>query len=126
MLTLDDVAADATEEGVVMGLVARMERHCDGMRVTGPHPTRVGEFRGLRFEVECSRRGTRVRTLGAVILAPGGRAFAVLCAAPEHEYARARPAFTELLQTVRILRPVSAPVDPFEAARSVVGDTAGN
>lgn len=122
VLRLDDLASDATEEGLAMRVIARMERHAEDVRVEGPHPTRVGGEKGLRFEMECVRRGTLVRTLGALVLDGRGHAFVILCAAPEVEFRKARPAFIEMLDTVRILRPVTGGVNPFDAAGVGVED----
>ncbi len=121
ILHLADVAGDATEEGVAMRVLARMERHAEEVRVEGPHPTRVGDRKGLRFEVACMRRGTHVRTLGAIILDGRGHGFVILCAAPEPEFPKALPAFIEMMETVRILSPASDRKSPFDAADAVVG-----
>jgi len=121
VLHLDDVAADATEEGVAMKVIACMERHSEDLRVEGPHPARIGDRKGLRFEAGCVRRGTLVRTLAAILLDDRGHAFVILCAAPEAQFYKAHPAFIEMLEAVRVLGATTARLDPFDAADADVG-----
>ena len=104
-----------------MKVIACMERHSEDLRVEGPHPTRIGDRKGLRFEAECVRRGTLVRTLAAILLDDRGHAFVILCAAPEAQFYKAHPAFIEMLEAVRVLGATTARLDPFDAADADVG-----
>lgn len=124
VLRIDDVAKDATEEGVAMRVLARMERHADDIRIEGPYPTRLGARKALRFEVECMRRGTRLKTLGAIVLDGRGHGFVILCAAPELDFVTAKPSFIEMLDTIRILEDAGETSNPFAIASD--GVDAGN
>lgn len=114
---LEDLKPGATEEGVALDLITRMEKAAEEVKVRGPEPGKVGERDGLRFEITCRRRGTRVTTRGGILL-DGRRAFIVLCAAPTANFQDALPGFLEVMESVNILAPPESveKEDPFQTA----------
>ncbi len=116
VLRFDDPETGVTEEGLTMGLLSQMERSSEDFRVAVSAAPSLNEAGRLVFEATCRRRGVTIRTLGAVISGDDARAFAVLCAAPEAEFPRARPAFLELLASVELLSSESQQPGPFELA----------
>jgi hypothetical protein len=116
VLRIDNIAKDATEEGIALNVLSRMERQSTEFRSDGAFPARIGDRSGLRWSATCYRRGSRVRTLGALVLDQQGHAFVILCAAPELNFKAAKPAFLELFQSVRFLTPLEDLRDPFDLA----------
>lgn len=110
-----------TEEGVLLHLIERMQEGATDFKVEGPYPARVGDRSGLRFEVTCYRRGSRIQTMGAVLLDGRGRAFLILGACSDLHGKLARPAFIELFDSIRLLDPPAATLSPFDRAEATLG-----
>lgn len=115
------IEADATEEGVALEVLGRIQRGSEQAVLEQLRPETVGARKGVQFLLRGMRRGEVVKTLGAVVL-DGGQGFCFLCASPEGSYTAALPGFLDLLGSVRILAEKGQASDPWELAESALSE----
>lgn len=120
VIHLPAAGGDPTEDGAALRLLTRMREQATGLEIEGPLPASVGDRPGLRFTARGRRRDQDLVTLGAIVL-HGRDAFAILGAAPRAGFDAARPAFEEVLDSLRFLQPEGAPpADPFSTAEAAI------
>ncbi|MCB9831398.1 MAG: hypothetical protein H6807_02915 [Planctomycetes bacterium] len=100
-VVFDRVAEELACETVTMDLMARMERKSDDFEVVWQRPENIGGTPGITFECVAEHKGTRLRSLGAVVV-HSGRGYALLMAAPEHRFAEARPQLERILASFEL------------------------
>lgn len=72
VMTFDTKDKDCEPETILIDVMRRMEKGAEGVNVLYQKPEKVGAKNGVEFQLSCERKGTTVKTLGAVTVSAAG------------------------------------------------------
>ncbi|MFT7620109.1 MAG: hypothetical protein ACI97A_003766 [Planctomycetota bacterium] len=102
VIVLDHVEAGMAPETMALDLMSRMHRKSDAHKILFQKTGNLGGSVGIQFESTGERKGTVIRTIGAISVT-NGRAYAVLLAAPAFSFDKVRGQLERILDSFEIL-----------------------
>ncbi len=101
VIVLDHVEAGTAPESLALDLMARMNERSSDHNILFQQTGKLGGAQGIKFESTAERKGTLIRTIGAITVA-NDKAYAVLLAAPSFSFEKVRGQLERILNSFQI------------------------